>query len=576
MNNRQSLWVKILSLILCFAMLVSVIVLIINYKSYADKDLNSKKISVRILSENDHADSFSFISPKGFSIGYMNDDKFKSLFETDTKELFISNDGNLVRKGNELIRDDNGVISVGKYHIQLTYYAMKIDQSSGNDNPVYINGQPVDGPTHLDFTEETLEEAINDLYASGILDKYSLYAFPAFIDGNYYIRIGSYSDINTAENDVKKLEDDLVLEYEIVSENENAYSVIDASEYKVLYECSFTDNKELTVLPDYSDEINYTSTFFDTRFNGDFILKKGKNDNGTYLEIKNLLSIEDYVCCVLSLEVSPDWNIEALKAAAVLIRTYSEYNLDSHSYDGFNLCSGSHCQNYKGANYVNDSVKSAVSSTKGEVLKYEDEICVAIYNSFFGDVGVSSKDAVNIDLPYLKPKPSPWENIGKTESGETVKEVTPYEMYVYLSDRGYSDLRGSITNIEVVTRANDSTYVTLLKFTDNFGNTVEISGCENIRRVLSSYVTSANFYVSKAQKEFTVTNYYPVENSLEYTKNNEIRVAKGTYGNFVFISRGIGTGLGVSLFSAKQLAENSYGYKDILLYFYEGAQVTLN
>ena len=43
-------------------------------------------------------------------------------------------------------------------------------------------------------------------------------------------------------------------------------------------------------------------------------------------------------------------------------------------------------------------------------------------------------------------------------------------------------------------------------------------------------------------------------------------------GEIRVVTKGLGHGLGVSLFGANELAANGYQYKDILKYFYDGIE----
>ena len=62
----------------------------------------------------------------------------------------------------------------------------------------------------------------------------------------------------------------------------------------------------------------------------------------------NEIGLEDYLYGILPSEVNAGWNIEALKAQAVVSRTYVLKNLHKHEKDGFDVCTETHCQVYGG------------------------------------------------------------------------------------------------------------------------------------------------------------------------------------------------------------------------------------
>lgn len=81
------------------------------------------------------------------------------------------------------------------------------------------------------------------------------------------------------------------------------------------------------------------------------------------------LSLEDYVLGVLSVEAAVEDEIEALKAQAIVSRTYALKNLGRHSNEGFDLCSNTHCQQYvSGEGRASEKMRQAVDETKGKVL----------------------------------------------------------------------------------------------------------------------------------------------------------------------------------------------------------------
>jgi stage II sporulation protein D len=87
------------------------------------------------------------------------------------------------------------------------------------------------------------------------------------------------------------------------------------------------------------------------------------------------LPLDEYVFGVLAAEGSVETEPEALKALAVIARTYALKNLRRHARDGFDLCDTTHCQRFmpvrdEGARPgFYELVRRAVRETAGEVLR---------------------------------------------------------------------------------------------------------------------------------------------------------------------------------------------------------------
>jgi stage II sporulation protein D len=79
--------------------------------------------------------------------------------------------------------------------------------------------------------------------------------------------------------------------------------------------------------------------------------------------------LEDYVLGVLSVEAAVEDEIEALKAQAIVSRTYALKNLGRHASEGFDLCSNTHCQQYVSDSRVSEKMRRAVIETTGEILR---------------------------------------------------------------------------------------------------------------------------------------------------------------------------------------------------------------
>jgi stage II sporulation protein D len=115
-------------------------------------------------------------------------------------------------------------------------------------------------------------------------------------------------------------------------------------------------------------------------YRGYLVLEK----SGKKMNVINVLGIEGYIKGVLAKEVNYDWHAEALKAQAVISRTYAISNLNRHSAQGFDLCSTTHCQVFGGLGAETKKTNQAVSETNGEVLTYQGKTAQTVFHAACG------------------------------------------------------------------------------------------------------------------------------------------------------------------------------------------------
>ena len=105
------------------------------------------------------------------------------------------------------------------------------------------------------------------------------------------------------------------------------------------------------------------------------------------LWLRDELTLENYVAGVLPREVPAQSPLEALKAQAVLIRTYAVKQrgaLSHHAGEGFDFCDLTHCQNFGGVPPQDERLMEAMRATRGEVLLFKGELIDALFHSTCG------------------------------------------------------------------------------------------------------------------------------------------------------------------------------------------------
>lgn len=137
---------------------------------------------------------------------------------------------------------------------------------------------------------------------------------------------------------------------------------------------------------------------------------------GEGVALVNLVDLEDYLKGVLYNEVSHYWPMEALKAQAVVARSYALYRIQNPKGGFYDLTAGEDSQVYRGVNAERYRLNLAIDSTRGEILVYEGAVLPAFYHSCCGGKtepaselwdGLSGVGPINqsVDDPYCKISP---------------------------------------------------------------------------------------------------------------------------------------------------------------------------
>lgn len=117
------------------------------------------------------------------------------------------------------------------------------------------------------------------------------------------------------------------------------------------------------------------------RFRGEIVLRPAPGETLTAVQE---ITIEEYLHGVLPHEMNPDWPLEALKAQAVVARTFAYTQMGKYRAQGFDLTADIRSQMYKGVTTEADSIRRAVAETRGEVLGYRGKILDVYYHSSCG------------------------------------------------------------------------------------------------------------------------------------------------------------------------------------------------
>ncbi|MDD4159906.1 MAG: SpoIID/LytB domain-containing protein [Synergistaceae bacterium] len=192
---------------------------------------------------------------------------------------------------------------------------------------------------------------------------------------------------------------------------------------------------------------------------GSFIFKESAGG----FNVSNIIDIEQYLRGVVKAEMSPKWPIEALKAQAVLARTFAVRAGSKHGED--DLCDGYHCQVYKGISAQDSRADKAIEETAGLILRWKGNPANVYYHSDSGGMQTSSKNVWGGDIPYLKPKAEAFAYFGPNSEWKSVLEMS----FIRSKLEAKGITIGTINTITPLTR-DESGRILMLEIKGSRGN----------------------------------------------------------------------------------------------------------
>jgi stage II sporulation protein D len=260
------------------------------------------------------------------------------------------------------------------------------------------------------------------------------------------------------------------------------------------------------------------------------IRKKG---NGTLLVI-NDLDLESYLLGVVAAEIPADWEMEALKAQAVASRTYALYQKQNAGRRPYHILATVDSQMYLGMRGERHRAAQAVVKTRGVVITYRGEVIPAFYHASCGGHTEDALELWGIDEPYLKGVDCDCQNISTYGSWE--KRVTMAGIIRALRREGYR--LGEIGSVEIGT-LTAAGRVTSVLFR-HAGGTTSVPA-ETLRATLGySSLPSIFFEPEIIDREVVLSG------------------------------RGLGHGVGLCQWGAKEMARRGADFQAILSYYYPG------
>lgn len=330
----------------------------------------------------------------------------------------------------------------------------------------------------------------------------------------------------------------------------------------------------------------------------------------------NELPVESYLESVISSEMSATSSLELLKAHAVISRSWllvqMQNRKDNHGkgkpmssemptegelirwYDRedhtlFDVCADDHCQRYQGiTKETSPQVAEAIRQTKGQVLRYDGEICDARFSKCCGGETEEFQYCwENLRKPYLVAlRDAPHNeslqlNIeadadrwirSNPESFCNTHDVKVLSQVLNNYDQETSDFyrwRVEYTQEQLQMLITE-------KLEIDFGHIIDLipmergtSGRLSKLKIIGDRKTLVIGKELEIRRALSKTHLYSSAFVVDALDRNE----QGIPQRFVLIGAGWGHGVGLCQIGAAVMGERGYNYNEILLHYYKGATI---
>ena len=219
------------------------------------------------------------------------------------------------------------------------------------------------------------------------------------------------------------------------------------------------------------------------------------------LLVINHLSVEEYVAGVLYHEVAPWWPMEALKAQAIVARTFALYHAKVNADKDYDLLSTTYSQVYGGKTSERGRTSKAVRLTRNKVLTYQNRLFPTFYHATCAGYTENAASLWNINITPLKGRECQF--CRRSPHFRWEKKISIRDIERALIEAGFKV--GSIESIRIVDR-NISGRITDLEIISS-GGRVKISGNRFRLAVGPEIIRSTNFDLKIKKRQVNFTGY---------------------------------------------------------------------
>ena len=255
------------------------------------------------------------------------------------------------------------------------------------------------------------------------------------------------------------------------------------------------------------------------------------------LNAVNLVDLEEYVHGVVPREMPPGWPEEALKAQAVVSRTFARYQMEANAAREFDISATTASQVYGGSAAGTDRTRRAVDATRGRILTFNGKPALTYFHANSGGMTEDARHVWRVAIPYLQ---SVSDDYSALAPGAAWTSFLSFEQIRDAMNRN-GIKTGQISDVETASQSPSGRAIKL-KITHSAGTTV--LGGNQFRTITDPAVIKSTLFKSERNPQ-----------------------------GIRFEGRGSGHGVGLSQWGARMMAEGGSPYREILLHYYRGLEL---
>ncbi len=249
------------------------------------------------------------------------------------------------------------------------------------------------------------------------------------------------------------------------------------------------------------------------------------------IDVVNLVPLEPYVASAVASETPASWPREALRAQAVVARSYALHERTRRAAERFDLEANVLSQRYA-AGEVPASARDAAQATRGQVLVFDGAPILAAFHSSSGGATASAAEVWGREIPYLRSVSSPDD---AAPDYFWSYEIPLSDLADALREAGLAP--GRIDRVAIAERSASGRVLAV-----SLG-ALELSG-RNLREILGGRALRSSLFDARLEGE---------------------RVR--------FLGSGSGHGVGMCQWGASELARRGRTYRQILAHYYPGTSL---
>ncbi len=293
-----------------------------------------------------------------------------------------------------------------------------------------------------------------------------------------------------------------------------------------------------------------------------------KDSYGTWTLVQKI-SFDQYLNGVLPHEIGANSPIEALKAQAIIARTWAIYNSNRFKADNFHLCVTTQCQVYK-PSIATKKIKQAIIDTRYKVLVYERKPINAFYHASNGGISAVASESWKMrNYPYLVSKldlikfPDADFSYINRNRREVLSLLKSDKNKFFGKNHYLFRWQKKVSNKEI----ND-----LLRKNNLLSKNSEILKIKVDERGISGRVIKLTIIHSNSKNPIVLVKD-DIRRYLNFLPSNLFIIDNLNDNFFVFTGGGFGHGVGLSQSGAIEMAKKGYQYQKILKHYYKKTKI---